>query len=340
MLDLPKRIEAFSRLGSWLKETLADKDSEQYLELEQIISKANIQNGWFTPKESLFALNYWATVLKADLLSDWLKSYSIKTHQQKEVLLILAGNIPLVGFHDVVSTILSGQKALIKCSSSDNVLIPLLLKKLVEFEGEMYSFYQLVNGPSKTFDAVIATGSGNSARHFEEYFGHVPNIIRRNRTSVALLDGSERSIDLDGLMEDAFRYYGLGCRNVSKLYLPKGYDLNDVFKASLPFAYLMDNKKYVNNYTYQKAVMMMEQKKILENELILMHENTAIFAPVSVLNYEFYENQDTINQQLEQNKHTIQCVVGKNHIPFGRAQQPALHDYADGVDTLELLVNL
>ena len=192
----------------------------------------------------------------------------------------------------------------------------------------------------KNYDAILATGSNNSARHFNDYFGSVPNIIRKNRTGIAILNGDETDEELNGLMLDCLKYFGLGCRSVTKLYLPKGYDINKIFTASLPFAYLMDNKKYMNNYIYHKAVMVMEKKHVLENELILLLEEPSLFSPVSVLYYQFYETTAELNQIIELNLDEIQCVLGHKNRPFGSGQSPALSDYADGANTLEFLRKL
>ncbi|GAB5539171.1 MAG: acyl-CoA reductase [Salibacteraceae bacterium] len=337
MLNLNQRVTAFSNLGDFLRSELANPDSNWIAEQQ---TRAKLNNGWFEPRETRFAMEYWANQLTKANLNRWVETESAHNIDRPiPVGLILAGNIPMVGFHDVLSTIILGNNAIIKLSRNDDVLIPALIQKLTELDSAVSEHFEIVE-KLVGHEAVIATGSNNSTRYFEQYFGSVPNIIRGNRTGVALLNGEETEEDLHGLMKDCFQYFGLGCRNVTKLYLPNGYDLNRIFKASLPFAYLMDNKKYNNNYTYHKALMMMERKNVLENELILMIEEPSLFSPVSVLNYEYYNSTTDLNHKMEKNLDDIQCIIGRNHRTFGTAQAPALNDYADGVNTLEFLSKL
>lgn len=340
MLTLKQRIEAFESLGNAIRHYLEQPDSSESEWLKTAVSQAYLKNGWFTTSEVKHALSYWADQLQSANLEAWAADYKLEPDDLLNVGLILAGNIPMVGFHDVLSTIISGHHAQIKCSSSDDVLIPALLKGLVELQPDMQRTFTLQPIKLNGFDAVLATGSNNSARYFEAYFGKVPHVIRKNRTGIAVLNGNESSEDLNGLMEDVFRYYGLGCRNITKLYLPRGYDVHKIFAASVPFAYLMDNKKYVNNYTYHKALMIMERAPVLENEVLLMVERNTLFSPVSVLNYEFYEDEDKLNHEITGHLDDIQCVVGALNRPFGSAQKPALTDYADGANTLDFLSNL
>ncbi len=340
MTELSQRIEALDRLAQWLSDTLNNPNHSDRASLDQQITLAFHKNGWFARPEVEHALNYWSNHLQRQVLEAWTNEYAITTSQPKRVMLVLAGNIPMVGMHDVVSTFISGHQALIKCSASDAVLIPFLMNKLKQIDPSIADRIQVIEGIQKEFDAVLATGSNNSSRHFEEYFSRVPNVIRKNRTGVAILDGSESKEALDGLMKDAFTYYGLGCRNVTKLYLPKGFDLDRIFEASLNFQHLMDNKKYANNYTYHKALMMLERQTFLENDLIVMREERSLLSPVSILNYEYYSNPEQLSEAIERNLDDIQCVLGKEHTPLGMAQQPGLKDYADGVDTLDFLVNL
>jgi hypothetical protein len=340
MTDRSQRIKALTRLGDWLKSVLNDTSHADREALDQVIQLAFHKNGWFTQSEVLHALHYWSEHLQSDTLEDWTKDYPPNPAEPKRVMLILAGNIPLVGMHDVVSTFISGHTALVKCSSSDAVLMPFLIKQLKTLHPDTSEALQIIDGIQKDFDAVMATGSNNSSRHFDSYFGHVPNIIRRNRTGIAILDGSETKAELINLMKDAFTYFGLGCRNVTKLYLPEGFDLDRIFEASMSVQHLIDNNKYVNNYTYHKAVMMLERQSFLENDLIVLRESSELFSPVSILHYEYYKNIADLNAHIEGNLDHIQCVLGKKHTPFGQAQLPGLKDYADGVDTLDFLVNL
>ncbi len=335
MLSKEEIIHCLDHLGRFLTEQLTQEDSTW---VDQITRAAYLQNGWFEKREVIYSLEYWSKALNSEDLSQWVFDVAFPD-SPKKVGLILAGNIPMVGFHDVISTILSGNIAMIKCSSSDSIVIPELLNQLSILNPEIAGSFEFVDR-LKGFDAAIATGSNNSTRYFESYFSHVPNIIRGNRTSIAVLNGKESEDELHGLMKDCFTYFGLGCRNVTKLYLPDNYELNEIFKASIPFAYLAENNKYVNNYIYHKALMMMEKKAVLENELILMIENPSLFSPVSVLNYEYYKNEEDLNLKIEQNLDQIQCVVGGNNRLLGTAQSPKLNDYADGVNTLSFLSKL
>jgi len=340
MIAQKRLVSGFDNLGKYLHRFIESPQEDAFNLLNEAIDNAFHKNGWFTRPEVEFALAYWAKELNKENLNEWLNHYTFNSENPKTVGLILAGNIPLVGFHDVLSTILSGNKAVIKCSSNDEILIPFLLQWISDNTEGFDKHFSVERGLMKGYDAVIATGSNNSARHFEHYFKNVPSIIRRNRTSVAVLTGDESEGELEALIRDVFQYYGLGCRNVTKIYIPKAFDLNRIFKASMPFAYLSSNKKYFNNVTYHKTLLMMQQKSILENDLILLVEDASLFSPVGVLNYEYYDDLTELNNQMEMQLDDIQCVVGHRNIPFGKAQSPSLKDYADGVDTMKFLVKL
>jgi hypothetical protein len=339
MLNLDARIRAFDSLGNILKNYLNAPNALENEWLYGAVSLSFSKNGWFTEREVHFALAQWAELLNEGAIKNWIDD-DFESTQPAKVGLVLAGNIPLVGFHDVLSTILAGHIALIKCSSSDDVLIPTLLFKTRELEPGLSEHFEILSGKLSEHEAIIATGSNNSARYFHAYFGNIPHIIRQNRTSVAVLDGSETKEELNGLMLDCFGYFGLGCRSITKLYLPKNFDVNRIFEASVAFSHLMDNKKYINNYTYHKALMMMERQPVLDNELVLLLESTSLFSPVSVLNYEFYDNEAELGEMIESNLDQIQCVVGHKNLPFGSLQCPSLSDYADGVNTLDFLKKL
>ena len=288
------------------------------------------------------ALNAWHEQLKVDMFSAWLSPYKLKeVASPKKVLIIMAGNIPLVGFHDFLTVLISGHKVVIKMSSTDNVLLRLLIDKLIsiapEFK-ERISFIEEVK--NRKFDAVIATGSDNSAEYFEYYFKGAKKIIRKNRRSVAVLDGTESAMELQGLANDVFAYFGLGCRNVSKLFLPKGFDLDNLFKAFYPYSDVVNHKKYGNNYDYNKAIFLMGSNDLIENGFLLMKEDKSLLSPVAMLYYEFYNDMHTVEQFVEENAEQLQCVVSKKDIAFGNTQKPNLWDYADGVDTVEFLREL
>ncbi len=340
MQALAQRIQALTRLGEALREILKHYTAPEHETARAAVALSFHKNGWFTEKEVKRSLNYWSEALTEENLTAWLAPYDLKYHASLDVGLILAGNIPLVGFHDIVCTLLAGHRAIIKPSSSDHALIEWLMELLVDINPEAKLWFEIRMNQMNSFDAVIATGSNNSARYFEQYFGNVPHIIRKNRTSVAVLDGNESEEELKGLVEDILSYYGLGCRNVTKVFVPRDYDLNKIFAASLPFAYVMNNNKYANNYAYHRTLMMMEQKDVLENDVLLITPSESLFSPVSVLHCEAYDNRKELSIKLEALTDDIQCVVSRDQIPFGKAQRPDLQDYADGVDTMSFLRNL
>lgn len=339
MIDRQERIRAFAALGGLLKEFSSSPDSDKFTHHREKITLAYHKNGWFTEEEVFFALRYWADSLDDQILENWQSNYTLPSDQMR-VGLILAGNIPLVGFHDILCTILAGHTAVIKPSSSDDVLIPWIMDKLVDAYPASKDWFVIHDNLMKEYDAVIATGSNNSARYFEQYFGHLPHIIRRNRTSIAVLNGNESKGELNGLMQDALQYFGLGCRNVTKLFVPEDSDLNEIFAASVPFSNVMQNKKYANNYAYHRTLLMMQGKEILENDVILLTPEESLFSPVSVLHYQRYKNDVELKQSIASHGDDLQCIVGQEHTPFSTAQKPGLDDYADGVDTMRFLCNL
>ncbi len=332
-------INTFSELGKQL--------SEPNEQLTEIINTERQYNGWFTAGSVLQAVKAIAKMLNANDLEKWLDQYSFDDNKPvKRVGLILAGNIPLVGFHDVLSVLVSGNYALIKSSSQDARLIKFVLQMLVDIEpgyAEKYSFVERLTD----FDAVIATGSNNTSRYFDYYFGKVPNIIRKNRNSVALLTGKETKEQLFELGHDIFDYFGLGCRNVSKLLVPKGYNFNFFFESIEEFQPIIHHNKYNNNYGYNRSIYLVGSEQHLDNNFLLLKENEKLASPLAVLFYEYYDDLQTAQKQLETESDNIQCVVttasiqSKNQIvDFGKSQQPALWDYADGVDTMVFLESL
>ena len=309
-----------------------------------LIVLSQSHNGWFTPEQVKFSVQSWAKALTEDNLNQWLSNYDFSKIEPKKVGLILAGNIPLVGFHDFLSVLISGHDVLVKTSSNDQHLLKFLAKYLIAIQPELNSKITFVEGKLEGFDAVIATGSNNTARYFEYYFKDKPSIIRKNRNSVAVLDGTETFEDLVGLGEDIFRYFGLGCRNVSKLFVPKDYNFDNFFKAMYEYRDVIKYEKYANNYDYNKAVFLMSNFQLLDNEFLTIKEDTSYASPISSVFYEFYENLEEITTRLNADAEQIQCVVSKNLIPnsvtFGQTQQPRLWDYADNVDTLAFLNSL
>ena len=334
-MNLQARIQAFTYLGEYLKTDIYQEAAEQ-------LNLAEVLNPWFTKENIEKALNAWHKQLKVDMLNAWLHPYKLEeVSSPKKVLIIMAGNIPLVGFHDFLTVLVSGNKVVVKMSSTDNVLLNVLIEKLISIAPEFKESIAFIDDvKNRKFEAVIATGSDNSAQYFEYYFKGAKKIIRKNRRSVAVLDGSESAIELKGLAVDVFAYFGLGCRNVSKIFLPKGYDLNKLFEAFFPYSHVVDHKKYGNNYDYNKAIFLMGSNKLVENGFLLMKQDKSLLSPVAMLYYEYYDDVHTVAQFVEENAEKLQCVVSKKDIPFGNTQKPNLWDYADGVDTVEFLRTL
>jgi hypothetical protein len=334
-MNLQARIQAFTHLGEYLK-------TDIYQDAVEELNLAKVLNPWFTKENIDKALNAWHEQLKVDMLTAWINPYKLQEVSiPKKVLIIMAGNIPLVGFHDFLTVLITGHKVVIKMSSTDNVLLKVLIEKLISIAPEFKESIAFIDDvKNRKFDAVIATGSDNSAQYFEYYFKGAKKIIRKNRRSVAVLDGSESAMELKGLAVDVFAYFGLGCRNVSKLFLPKGYDLNKLFEAFFPYSHVVEHKKYGNNYDYNKAIFLMGSNKLVENGFLLMKEDKSLLSPVAMLYYEYYNNVHTVEQFVEENAEQLQCVVSKKDIPFGNTQQPNLWDYADGVDTVDFLREL
>jgi len=334
-MNLQARIQAFTYLGEYLKTDIYQEAAEQ-------LNLAEVLNPWFTKENIEKALNAWHKQLKVDMLNAWLHPYKLEeVSSPKKVLIIMAGNIPLVGFHDFLTVLVSGNKVVVKMSSTDNVLLNVLIEKLISIAPEFKESIAFIDDvKNRKFEAVIATGSDNSAQYFEYYFKGAKKIIRKNRRSVAVLDGSESAIELKGLAVDVFAYFGLGCRNVSKIFLPKGYDLNKLFEAFFPYSHVVDHKKYGNNYDYNKAIFLMGSNKLVENGFLLMKQDKSLLSPVAMLYYEYYDDVHTVAQFVEENAEKLQCVVSKKDILFGNTQKPNLWDYADGVDTVEFLREL
>lgn len=351
-IDIKQRVAAFVQLGKFLSEFRENQPWRDYRNgvsqaesqtFNALIAQLHIYNGWFTESMVRKAIGEWAESLQQKNLEKWVEQYPLinERSSSKTVAIIMAGNIPMVGFHDLLCVLLSGNKALIKLSSDDDKLIPFIILHLVnEIEPSLKNKIKIAEGKLESFDAVIATGSDNSSRYFEYYFGKYPHIIRKNRTSVAVLTGNESDEELQLLGNDIFDYFGLGCRNVSKLFVPADFDLNRFFKAVYSYKEMVNHKKYGNNYDYNKAVYLMNRDDLLENGFLLLKEDKSLHSPLAMLFYERYESEKKVNDFIEQNKEKIQCVVGKNGIPFGTSQSPQLWDFADGVDTMEFLTGL
>ena len=331
-MNLPYRVELLVKLGEYML-----SNDEAWQEAKY---RASVTNSWFLPEFiDLAAGNIATHFLQRGKLEDWLGKYDIPKGDQssKSVGIVMAGNLPMVGFHDMLCVFVSGHCARIKLSSKDDVLIRHLAGKLVAWEtgvSERIRFDTMLKG----CDAYIATGSNNTSRYFDYYFAKYPHIIRRNRTSIAILTGREDPGDLEKLAEDVYQFFGLGCRNVTKLMVPEGYDFIPLLDAFSKYHYLADHNKYKNNYDYNLALYIMNKQYYMTNGSILLIESPSLFSPISQLNYEFYNDPGKLPDKME--AESIQCVVGSNFVPFGQAQVPPLADYADGVDTLNFLLRL
>lgn len=342
-VELGKFLNQFSLDKNEVNENV--KNNELFFDkFVALIELSQSHNGWFTPEQVYYSINSWAEALQENNLNQWLNNYTFKENSNKNIGLILAGNIPLVGFHDFLSVLISGNNVLVKTSSNDQYLIKFLADYLISIDERLNDKITFIEGKLENFDAVIATGSNNTSRYFEYYFKNKPSIIRKNRNSVAVLNGNESAEDLENLGEDIFRYFGLGCRNVSKLFVPKGYDFKKFFKSIFKYKDVIFYEKYANNYDYNKAVFLMSLFKILDNEFLTLKEDTSYASPISSVYYEFYEDINEVKTRLENDKDQIQCIVSnkliENSIAFGQTQKPQLWDYADNVDTLKFLNTL
>ncbi len=352
-MQLQQRINAFVKLGDFLgqfsNEAIQKKNNIEHNDLffdgfKHQLKLAEEQNSWFTATNIAFSLHGWSQELTETNLNTWLKPYSFKIDSPKQIAVIMAGNIPLVGFHDFLSVLISGHKVLVKQSSNDKHLLPFLAKYLEYVEPEFKGRITFTEDKIENFDAVIATGSNNTARYFEYYFKDKPSIIRNNRNSVAVLTGNESKVELEALSDDIFRYYGLGCRNVSKLFVPKAYNFDPFFEAMYHWHPIIEKAKYANNYDYNKAVYLMSEFDILENGFLMLKEDQSYASPIATVFYEYYDDMNALKEKLSNESSQIQCIVsksfGKNTITFGATQNPKLWDYADGIDSIAFLLSI
>ena len=343
-MELSKRLKAFAGLGNYLRHFLSAGEESRDGDLSRLVNSSSGYNAWFTKQNVLQALSGVADMLDEKALQQWTGMYGdrLQAAPGRKIAVVMAGNIPMVGFHDMLCVLISGNSFIGKISSQDPYLIPFLAKKLTEIEPDFagrITFTERLTG----FDAVIATGSNNSARYFDYYFGKYPSIIRKNRNSIAVLDGTESKEDLQNLGKDIFSYFGLGCRNVSKLLVPAGYKLDSLFEALEDFSEIRHHSKYFNNYEYNKAIYLVNRVPFLDNNFIMMKEDLSPLSPIGVLYYEGYTTIGAAENRLNEQKENIQCIVSsrlEGAIPFGKAQYPKLWDYADNIDTLEFLLNL
>lgn len=346
-MEIQERIKDFVKLGEVFSALGADEPwpghqcgltAEEYEAFQATILREHHHNGWSTPKQIRRALTSWGQSLNSAGLGEWLAAYSPLSWTSHRVGIIMAGNIPLVGFHDLLSVLIAGRVAMVKASTDDQRLIEAAAKTLIAIDSRWEDRIEMVEGKMSGHQAVIATGSDNTARYFKQYFGHLPHIIRKSRSGVAILDGSETDEQLVALGDDIFAYYGMGCRSVNKVYVPEDFDIQRLFGGLYPYKEVIDHNKYANNYDYHKAIYLLNEDEMLENGFLLVRELPEVIAsPVAVLLTERYDDEEALRRSLAERAEEIQCIVSKKDIAFGQAQAPRLQDYADGIDTMHFL---
>lgn len=343
---LEDRIATFDRLGTVLYDLITETNVDPLSasvrdDFKVAVEQAYARNGWFT-KESVYqSISHLLPWLVEEALNHWVVDYNTFPAQSKRVGVILAGNIPLVGFHDLLSIWMCGHTVIAKASSKDATLPLFIYSILHAIDPKIEKHTEWVPERLPEIDAVIATGSNNSARYFDYYFGKYPHIIRKNRNSLAVLTGDETPEQLKQLGSDIFTYYGLGCRNVSKLLVPEGYDFAAFFDAMFAFSDVQSNKKYRNNYDYYRALYLLNNEQgLLDNNFLLLKPDKRLSSPVDTLHYDHYSGSDDVEREVKAHESDIQCIVGKGHLDFGKTQSPGLHDYADGANLLAFLTRL
>ena len=347
-MNLEERLDSFVRLGDFISGIVSennDLDDDSVSEFDRVLRESYIKNNWFIQDNLLYSLKALSKNLNREDIESWILPYKIESEfsSEKRVLIVMAGNIPLVGFHDLISTLIFGCHAVVKLSSSDDVLLPYLWSVICKIDPRWRSRLTYINDlDDRKFDAIIAAGSDTSSRYFEYYFRDIPRLIRGNRNSISVLTGNETDKELDGLSKDIFLYFGLGCRSVSKLFLPDRYDKDKLFNSFYKYKHLAGHKKYMNNYDYNRSVFMMGKHKFLENGFCILREHDALTSPVSVIHFERYHELEDVYDYVNINSSLLQCVVGKdsaikNAVPFGSSQDPELWSYADEIDTIDFL---
>ena len=355
-MSLEKRIEAFAALGKLFKDYFqVEKESVRSpllskwsSEIEKIIKEQYFHNAWFTEKNVNYALQAWADLLTHENLQKWIKPYRKQINGIKKnsnIGVIMAGNIPLVGMHDFISVLITGNRFVGKLSSKDDLLLKLITNILCDIDPSFSDLIRFTDNLKDHPDAIIATGSSNSSRYFEYYFGKFPHLFRKSRNSVAILSGNESDADISNLANDIFTYFGLGCRNVSKLYVPEGFTFEHFFNIIELWNFLRQHNKYANNYEYHQSVYLMNKIPFLDNGFVLVKNDRQIYSPLSVIFYEYYSDITILAGEITAKGSEIQCIVSKDNeleraMPFGKTQSPELWDYADNVNTLEFLINL
>lgn len=339
-MTLKERIESFSELGKVLRDSLEGIDIKYSSELLHLVNNQQYKNPWFTPENVRMAIKAIADELTYENLELWTSKYPDLDSGNKIINtgVVMAGNIPLVGFHDYLSVLISDNNLIAKTSSKDPELIVFITKILCNINPGFKNRITFTEGSLKGFDAVIATGGDNTSRYFEYYFRNYPHIIRKNRNSIAVIEGSETEAELTRLGSDVLSYFGLGCRSVSKIYLPAGYDIPEMTFNWSRYSGLINHSKYCNNYDHNKAILIVNKDKYIDTGYLLLKESKGISSPVAMLYFELYNSLNDVSREVQDLREKIQCVISSRNIPFGMAQSPRLWDYADGIDTVDFLL--
>ncbi len=340
--SIEKRIDALSGLGTAMRNGADGVAGGYDGGFGGLIDTLHLSNPWFTPDNVRRAILSIGNILTAEKLYRWLSAYPELNdgHKPATVGVVMAGNIPLVGFHDLLCVLITGNRLQAKLSTKDELLMKAAVDTLISLEPRFKDYVQLASGKLSGFDAVIATGSNNTSRYFEYYFRNIPSVIRGNRNSIAILDGTETAGELALLGDDIFSYFGLGCRNVSKLYIPSGYDVTRLPDFWKRYETLRGHNKYAVNYDHNKAVMIVNREPFTDAGFVMLRHDTALTPPMAVVNYEFYDGPEMPEREAERLKNRLQCVTGHGHIPFGNSQQPELWDYADKIDIISFLLKI
>jgi hypothetical protein len=339
LVQFGKFLRSFLDSDSW-PGFQSGVDQREFDNFKSSTEKAESNNAWFSRKMIRLSMESWAKNLSEDNIDKWMSKYDVPSSINKNVLIICAGNLPLVGFHDIVCCILLNINTQVKLSKNDNVLIPAILNVLYLFDSELQDRIKICNEKPDNYNYVIATGSNNSNRYFEYYFGKFPHIFRKNRTSIAVVHSEISNGQLKSLSHDMLQYYGLGCRSVTKLYLPEKFSLDRIYNSVFNYKDLINHNKYMNNYDYNRSIFLLGKKLFFDNGFLILKEDKSLFSPISVVNFEYYSSMETLEKELNVLSNEIQCRVGEGGIPFGTAQKPELWDYADGVDTIDFLTKI
>ena len=333
-------IDAFASLGRVMRESAAGETGGHAGHFGELIDTLHLSNPWFTPDNVRLALEAIGNTLTDEKLKRWLSVYPMLNENRKPstVGVVMAGNIPLAGFHDLLCVLITGNRLQAKLSSKDELLMQAVAETLISAERSLKDYIELTSGTLSGFDMVIATGSNNTSRYFEYYFRNIPSLIRRNRNSIAVLDGTETTEELELLGNDIFSYFGLGCRNVSKLYLPEGYDVARLPAFWQRYVSLRGHSGYAANYDHNKAIMIVNKTPFTDAGFVILRNDTSLTPPMAVVNYEFYSGRAMAEKETESLKNLLQCVTGHGYTPFGNSQKPELWDYADNVDTISFLL--